>query len=172
METSAISLTTSQQIEDHARQQLNKHRLLKETEQYCQDNTEPEKPDSLSSLILFIIRKKNLQILIPDYELYICRQLFTSNVCHESYFGLARLLSFEGNFHHAIDMLNSAILIKHDPVYLTWLYTLTVKVRNQTEASTKASSSNFKNFFCCNVYRTETIIIEKLESLPDTVEKY
>ena len=171
MEASTISLTTSQQIEDHAKEQLNKHRQLKENAHYSLINSELDQVNPLSCLIFFIIKKKHLQSFIPDYELYTCKQLFSSNPCHESYFGLARLLSFEGKFHQAVDLLKTAIQINNDPIYAIWRYVLTVKTKNKN-FNEITPSSYIKSFFCCSVERKEMGIIEKLETIPDSVEKF
>jgi tetratricopeptide (TPR) repeat protein len=165
-------LSSSEQLDEHAKKQLAKYRELREYELnspsqiYC-------KPDPLSSIIFFLLRKKDLQTLLPDYELYSCKQQFSSLSCHESYFGLARLLSLEGKFSQAIEVLESAIELYDDLVYKIWYNVLTAIVTDKQKSDKDNNTvSIFNKFLCCHSSRKPNILIEELDALPDGIEKW
>ena len=55
--------------------------------------------------------------MIPDLESFTCKEIFQNSSCHESYFGLARLLCYEGKFSKALDNINKALAIHEDSLY-------------------------------------------------------
>lgn len=172
METSTISLLNSNVVEEQAKNRLSKIRQERESERQTLTVEKSHKQDPLSSLFLYVIRKKDLQALIPDYELYTCRQLFSSGTTHESYFGLARLLAFEGRFHQALRVLNSAIQLNADSVYKNWRTVLRVKVANKAEEVEEKNQGFFGGFICCGFNKKNVGISESIEEMPESVEKW
>ena len=55
--------------------------------------------------------------MIPDLEIFTCKEIFLKSSSHESLFGLARLYCFEGKFFQALEPPNKALSIKDDKIY-------------------------------------------------------
>ena len=83
--------------------------------------------------------------------------------CHEAYFGLARLYSFEGKFTEALKYLNIAISIINDPFYLQWSVILLVKCNEPFRGHNPLAS-----LLCClpNSGSSQETVLARLETLP------
>ena len=165
-----MSFCSSEQLEEHAQQKLQERRRIKEVE--LKSSTIPviQKCDHLSALVFYIIKDKHLKIMIPDYEVTSCKEIFEAMSCHESCFGLARLLCHEGKFQMGLDMLNSALGLREDPLYRLWQAVLTVKLSRQVEAETIQNKSFFQGFFCCSPVRSQSNVMELLGAIKESPE--
>ena len=112
---------------------------------------EEERPDSVSSLSFFFIPDRHLKYLVPDYEQYKCRELFAATVCHESYFGLARLSAYEGKFNRCLEYLNKALGLRKDPLYENWKAVVKVRTTKKIESEVVASLGFFQRLMCCSL---------------------
>jgi tetratricopeptide (TPR) repeat protein len=123
-------------------------------------------------MLFFILTPQDLKNLIPDYELSVCKSRFGSILssdpkCHEAYFGLSRLLSFENRFIESLSYLNSAIFLYPDPLYLTLYAILSVKSNKPAKITAKPSQ-----FSCCSTPSqcSPELVTSRLELLPKTPE--
>lgn len=134
---------------------------------------EKGKPSPLSCLVLFLVRKKELRVLIPDYEVFMCKKKFLNGKGHENFFGLGRLLAFEGKFHEAAEMLESALKIVNDDVYLMWKSVLKVKLKNTLGADKLEIGKNrVFRCFCYEAGEKTEDLLGKIMDLPESLEKY
>ena len=131
---------------------------------------EDEKSDSLSPLSFFLIPDRHLKYLVPDYEQHKCKELFAATVCHESYFGLARLSAYEGKFNRSLDYLNKALVLRKDPLYENWRAVVNVKTTKKIEGEVVVPLNFFKRLMCCSSVRRKATILEELECLPESIE--
>lgn len=135
-------------------------------------NFQTVKSDPHSLLIFFLLRAKDLKKCIPDYEFTTCKAYFflvikANPKCHEGYFGLGRLLSYESKFKEALKYVNIAISIKNDPFYVLWSVVIAVKCNQIPRLP-----GNLSPFLCClsKSQNTKEILLQRLESLPITIE--
>lgn len=159
-------------FEEQAKNRLSRLQQDRESERATTLIENSSKLDPLNTLFLYIIRKKDLQNLIPDYELYACRQLFGSGTSHESYFGLARLLVYEGRFHQALRVLNSAIQLNADPLYKTWRTVLKIIITSKSEEVDEKTANFFSRFTCFCFNRKNQIYTQSVEEITDSIEKW
>ena len=83
----------------------------------------PLKSNQNYFLMFFIRNNKDIKNIISDYELSFCKSQFLSMIslnpdCHEAYFGLCRLASYEGNYSEALKFVNKAISLHEDSFYI------------------------------------------------------
>ena len=110
----------SEKFEEQAKKKFLSQRKFEELENAeIYEPEDPIKVNHLSALVFFSIPDKHLKFLIPDYEQYTCFEMFSATDCHESYFGLARLLTFEGKVTSALEFLDKALNIQDDQLYST-----------------------------------------------------
>lgn len=133
---------------------------------------ETAKFDTSSSIVLFLVKDKDLQILIPDYEVYACKEIFSNSTCHESYFGLARLLAYQNQFQASLEYLKSAIEIRPDPLYIQWQMTLLAKLRKFKELETNENQNFFSKFLCNGMTRTRVNADEIQLAQNKSIENY
>jgi tetratricopeptide (TPR) repeat protein len=129
-----------------------------------------EKTSQHSTLIFFIVKENNLHYLVPDYELYSCKEIFQAYSCHESYFGLARLYCFESKFEKALETIEKALKISQDTTYKLWELMLKAKTKYHAEIDSMQTKSIFRSFSCCSSVKSHSSIIELLEIIPESVE--
>lgn len=129
-----------------------------------------EKQDPLSTFVFYLLREKHLQIIIPDFEISSCKEIFSNPSCHEACFGLARLYGLGGKFQRALEFLGMALSYKNDQVYKKWQSTLTVKVTKHFETEAIQPRSIFSGLLCCNAVRSQGSVLEMLQSYPECYE--
>jgi tetratricopeptide (TPR) repeat protein len=124
----------------------------------------PEQPsgkfDLGSSLVFFIVKASHLHSMIPDHEIFACKEIFVNSACHESYFGLARLLAYQAQFEAAVEYLKLAFDNCPDPLYKQWLNSLNVKVSRCTENETVGTKSFFSRILCMGIIRNRTVEVD------------
>ena len=108
--------------------------------------------------------------MIPDLEIFTCKEIFLKSSSHESLFGLARLYCFEGKFFQALEPPNKALSIKDDKIYRLWQCFLSVKTSKQIEPEIVQKKSLFDNFLCCSLVKSQSNVIDMLQNLPEDVE--
>lgn len=111
---------------------------------------------------------------IPDFELEICKSYFSDLImtnckCHEAYFGLCRLYSYESRYKEALKYINQAISIHPEPFYMMWSVVLGVKCSQAVKDTTALSK-----FFCCLSVKQnpQNLLFSRLEALPRSVETF
>jgi hypothetical protein len=115
-----------------------------------------------------MIKENHLQIMIPDYELYSCKEIFEFSTCHESFFGMSRLHAYEGKFYKALESINYAIETQPDPIYKLWQCVLTVKTTKKIEEI--QTHSFLQSLLCCSPNRSMNKIIELLQNIEENEE--
>lgn len=164
------SFCDPEQVEEHAQMKLQERRRIKEEELRSSNVNSTEKHESLSTLIFYMVKPEHLQLMLPDYELTHCKEIFKATDCHESHFGMARLLCFEGEFRKALEMVESALKNRSDLLYKRWECALQVKNYREVESDTMQMRSFFQSFFCCAVVRSQSPVLALLENLPNDGE--
>ena len=108
--------------------------------------------------------------LIPDYELMSCKKYFSSvissnNSCHEAFFGLGRLYSYEGRYYEGLKYINIAISIYPDLFYIQWSVVLAIKCNQSIKAE-----NSLCTMLCCLPKKTanQELLLSRLETLPKT----
>ena len=124
-------------------------------------SSEPQgKFDLSSSLVLFIVKPSHLHAMIPDHEIFACKEIFVNSACHESNFGLARLLAYQGQFEAAVEYLKLALDGLNDELYKQWLNALTVKLSKGCESEAVESRGFLNSLFCYGVRRSRPKVCE------------
>lgn len=132
-------------------------------------NFVPNVQDCLNFLILGTDSTKSM---ISSYEINFCKKNFISVIssnpkCHEAFFGLARLSSYEGRFIEAWNYINQAISLKSDELYLKWSVIISLKCHRPGPASTGNLT-----VFCCfrPSHLNQEQVLLRLSHLPDSIE--
>ena len=80
------------------------------------------KLEPASCFMWFLIKRKSIGDVLPDYELSYCKKIFKEMInkqpsCHEALFGLAKLLFHDKKHMKSLNYLEKAIKITQDPLY-------------------------------------------------------
>jgi tetratricopeptide (TPR) repeat protein len=156
-------------LEELAKKQLEERRKLKESE-IRQKIDENCKSDLASPLVLFFVPDKHLKYLIPDFEQTSCKEVFRTTACHESHFGIARILAYEGKFNLALEYLEKAQAVCRDRLYELWNCLIRVKVGKEKDVKCERLSF-FQRIWCCSSVRRVESLAGQLERL-DSIESF
>ena len=166
-----FSFINPEEVEDKAQQQIKERSMVLDIENFnIQEET--AKFDICSSLVFFLVKEKDLQSLIPDHEIYACKEIFFNSSCHESRFGLGRLLAYQNQFHAALEYFKLAIEVHPDPLYKQWQTTLWVKVTKLNEIETIETKNFLSQFLCNGINRSRLKVSEMIDIRIRTVENY
>ncbi|OMJ90487.1 hypothetical protein SteCoe_7191 [Stentor coeruleus] len=165
-----LSFYDSNEFEEQAQKKLQELRKAREIENERWTAPIIEKQDLLSTFVFFLVKEKHLQIMIPDYEVVACKEIFNKPSCHEACFGLARLYGYEGKFYQALEYLNMALSYKNDIIYKVWQSIFTVKITKQTETETVQAKSLFSSLLCCNPTKRSSSVINLLQGCLESSE--
>ena len=116
--------------------------------------------DLLSPLIMFIVKSSHLHAMIPDHEIFACKEIFVNSACHESNFGLARLLAYQGQFEAAVEYLKLALDGFNDELYREWLNSLSVKLCKGNESEAVGTRGLLNNWLCYGAVRSKNKVCE------------
>ena len=133
----------------------NSYRKYKKPKYYSayEEDKSGLKLDSGSSFILLILRRKHYRDVAPDVELArykeVCYEMISKlSNCHEAHFGLAKLLTYEGNYEQAEQHLNIALSEdKTSEIYNMWLGVL-----KSLSLNSKAKALASRRFCESNIY--------------------
>lgn len=129
-------------------------------------------PYSQDSLYFLVLSPDTAKLMISSYELQHCKKNFlkilnNSPNCHEAYFGLGRLASYECKFVEALHYLNNAISIHNDELYIKWYVVVSIKCNRLIFVQ-----ESYLPIFCC--FKASPInqekMLQRLSKLPVTVE--
>ncbi|CAG9320552.1 unnamed protein product [Blepharisma stoltei] len=122
------------------------------------------KLDIDSCFMWFIVERKTIGNIIPDYEFNRSKEIFLQMLSkaddsHELHFGIAKLLAYENNFEQALRHLKKAIEISEDKAYKIWYIVLYLRALKDPSINGVISSvelgNSWKwyNWFCCTNQR-------------------
>lgn len=165
-----LSFYDSNELEAQAQNKLQEIRKTREIENERWITPIIEKQDPLNTFVFFLVREKHLHIMIPDYEVAACKEIFNNPCCHEACFGLARLYGYEGKFHQALEYLSMALSYKNDIIYKIWQSIFTVKITKHIETETIQAKSLFSSLLCCNPIKNHSGVINLLQGCLESCE--
>ena len=91
------------------------------------DLSQGNRSDPTSCFFWFVLRKRDVKELMPDFELQkyklVCENMMSkSESCHEAHYAFARLCAKEGNYLKSLEFANKAFSISpNDQMYKVWL---------------------------------------------------